>query len=142
MARGSRGATVRDNPYTGPSKIAVPFPGTEPVEQPKAPQPAAEPAKPAEPAAAPASAEDDDGQDDDEDATSSPRRRRRVFDRNERSLAGTLSPPRSGDLSGALFAVIAWSWIVLPLVQGGPGRVRDVWRAKWLNKGPDGKRLA
>lgn len=130
------GTTVRDNPYKGPSRMAVPFPGHEPAK------PADEDTDDAVEATDDGQAEDDQAEDDDEPAASSAPRRRAFFDPHQKSLTGALSPPRAGDLSGALFAVIAWSWIVLPLVQGGPSKVRDVWRAKWLNKGPDGKWLA
>lgn len=121
------GTTVRDHPYRGGSRLAVPFPGTS--------------AEPAEHHDEPAAEPDDQADDVDEpdEPAAAPSSRRRSGGGRSSSL---LSPPGSGDLSGALFAVIAWSWIVLPLVQGGPARVRDVWRAKWLNKGPDGKRLA
>jgi hypothetical protein len=37
-----------------------------------------------------------------------------------------------------ILALIAWGWIGLPLIQGGPTKVRDVWRAKFFNKAPDG----
>lgn len=36
---------------------------------------------------------------------------------------------------------LAWAWIGLPFVKGGPTQVRNVWRAKFLNRGPDGNRL-
>lgn len=42
---------------------------------------------------------------------------------------------------GFLLGVVAYGWVVLPFVQGGPRRVRAVWAAKFLNRGPDGKPL-
>lgn len=53
-------------------------------------------------------------------------------------------PPAGGvvaDASGALLAVVVWSWLVLPFLQGGRDRVRDMLRAKFLNKGSDGSWL-
>lgn len=40
-----------------------------------------------------------------------------------------------------LLGFLAWAWIGLPFVKGGPTQVRNVWRAKFLNRGPDGNRL-
>jgi len=37
-----------------------------------------------------------------------------------------------------VLAVFVWAWVGLPLLQGGPKQVRNVLRAKFLNKGPDG----
>ena len=47
-----------------------------------------------------------------------------------------------GSAGPFVLGVVAYAWVLLPLVQGGPSRVRDVWRAKWLNKGTDGKALS
>lgn len=49
--------------------------------------------------------------------------------------------PRGGDGGGLVLAFLAWGWVVLPYLQGGTERVRDVLRAKFLNKGPDGEAL-
>lgn len=51
-----------------------------------------------------------------------------------------------GDASGFMLGFLLWGWIVLPWVTAadgvsGPDAVRNVWRAKWLNKGPGGDRL-
>lgn len=48
-----------------------------------------------------------------------------------------------------MLGVLIYGWVVLPFVKGaakggaggGVSRVRDVWRAKWLNKGPGGEPL-
>jgi hypothetical protein len=45
------------------------------------------------------------------------------------------------DASGFMLALVAWCWIGLPYLKGGPVAVKDVWRAKFLNKGPDGQEL-
>lgn len=53
-------------------------------------------------------------------------------------------PGTSGVVSngaGFLLALAFWGWIILPFVKGGPGGVRDVIRAKFINKGPDGSWL-
>lgn len=53
------------------------------------------------------------------------------------------APASSGGGSAGPFilGVLAYAWVVLPLIQGGPSRVKDVWRAKWLNRGPKGQVL-
>ncbi|WP_173079343.1 hypothetical protein [Phytohabitans rumicis] len=40
--------------------------------------------------------------------------------------------------AGFLLGLLAWGWIGLPLLRGGPEEVRDVLRAKFFNKAPDG----
>ena len=51
--------------------------------------------------------------------------------------------PRAGvnEGAGALLGFLAWVWVVLPALTGGPDRVRAVLRAKFTNKGPDGSEL-
>jgi len=44
----------------------------------------------------------------------------------------------ASDGAGVVLAFLTWSWIVLPYLQGGPERVRNVLRAKFVNKGPKG----
>lgn len=50
-----------------------------------------------------------------------------------------------GDASGFALGFLLWGWVILPWVSAdgvsGPTAVRNVWRAKWLNKGPNGERL-
>jgi len=43
--------------------------------------------------------------------------------------------------AGFVLGLIVWGWIVLPFIRGGPDEVRNVARAKFLNKGPDGSWL-
>ena len=43
--------------------------------------------------------------------------------------------------AGFLLGLFVWGWIIMPLINGGPTRVRDTLRAKFLNKGPDGSWL-
>lgn len=40
--------------------------------------------------------------------------------------------------AGAVLALLAWGWIVLPLIEGGPKQVKATLMAKFLNKSPDG----
>jgi hypothetical protein len=52
------------------------------------------------------------------------------------------APPAAVDEgAGFLLALLLWGWVGLPFLQGGPGRVRDVLRAKFFNRGADGKWL-
>jgi hypothetical protein len=49
--------------------------------------------------------------------------------------------PQSGaahDASWAVLAFLTWGWIVMPFLKGGPGEVKKVLMAKFLNKRPDG----
>lgn len=48
---------------------------------------------------------------------------------------------RIDDASGFVLALLAWSWVVLPFLDGGATGVRNMLRAKFFNKGPDGKYL-
>jgi len=43
--------------------------------------------------------------------------------------------------AGFLLGLFVWGWLIMPLINGGPTRVRDTLRAKFLNKGPDGSWL-
>jgi len=54
-------------------------------------------------------------------------------------LARAGTPVQAG--AGVILGLFGWCWVAMPFIQGGPTRVRDVWRAKFLNKGPDGKWL-
>jgi hypothetical protein len=45
------------------------------------------------------------------------------------------------DASGFTMALLFGGWVVLPLLNGGPAAMRNVWRAKFFNKGPDGSDL-
>ena len=45
------------------------------------------------------------------------------------------------DAAGIIVLTLAWIWVVLPAIDGGPSRVKQVLLAKFLNKGPDGKEL-
>jgi hypothetical protein len=47
----------------------------------------------------------------------------------------------AADAGGAVLALVFWSWIVLPILQGGPDKMKNVLRAKFLNKGPKGEWL-
>lgn len=67
--------------------------------------------------------------------------------RAERKAARAARPDREvggvtvSDASGFVLALVVWSWIGLPYLQHGPTGVRDVWRAKFFNKGPKGEAL-
>jgi hypothetical protein len=43
--------------------------------------------------------------------------------------------------AGWLLGLLAWAWIGLPFVKGGPTAVKNVWKAKFLNKAADGSEL-
>lgn len=45
------------------------------------------------------------------------------------------------EVAGFVLAALAWGWFILPFLRGGPGEVRNVLRAKFLNKGPNGQAL-
>lgn len=63
------------------------------------------------------------------------------------SKASTVGQVTSGggleidDASGFVLGLLAWSWIVLPFLNGGASGVRDMLRAKFFNKAPDGTYL-
>lgn len=40
---------------------------------------------------------------------------------------------RSQSISGIILVFLGWSWVVLPLIKGGPSRVKAVLMAKFLN---------
>lgn len=54
-------------------------------------------------------------------------------------LPGTSGVVSNG--AGFILALAFWGWIILPFIKAGPGGVRDVIRAKFINKGPDGSWL-
>jgi len=56
--------------------------------------------------------------------------------------SGFTSRWSASDAGGAVLALVVWSWVVLPIIQGGPERMRNVLRAKFLNKGPKGEWLS
>jgi hypothetical protein len=57
--------------------------------------------------------------------------------------SGSSTDSRLGvsDAGGAVLALLFWSWMVLPMLQGGPDRMKNVLRAKFFNKGPKGEWL-
>jgi hypothetical protein len=132
--------TVRANPYTGPSRLAVPFPSDEGEHD------------EAEAVTTPEDAPtvvDEGGQGG---AGDTPRRRPSATRKIARRIAHlpTGDPLRlpsgvkrraRGDAAGLVLAGLAWVWVVRPYLQGGPGEVADVLRAKFFNKGPDGEAL-
>ena len=48
-------------------------------------------------------------------------------------------PVSSG--AGFLLAIVFWGWIALPFLKNGPEGVRNMLRAKFTNKAPDGSYL-
>lgn len=56
------------------------------------------------------------------------------------AVAGAATSPGSVADNGAglILALLVWGWVILPLLQGGPSQVKDVVRAKFLNKASDG----
>lgn len=51
------------------------------------------------------------------------------------------NPPGAHDASGFVLSLLLWSWVGLPFVLHGATGVKDVLRAKFLNKGPSGNEL-
>lgn len=43
--------------------------------------------------------------------------------------------------AGFVLGLLVWTWIGLPFLQGGPTAVKNMLRAKFLNKAPDGSWL-
>lgn len=48
---------------------------------------------------------------------------------------------RIDDASGFVLGLLAWSWLILPMLNGGPSAVRDILRAKFVNKDSNGDPL-
>lgn len=60
-----------------------------------------------------------------------------------RGLRRIAAPAASGVQGGAgfLLALIAWGWVVMPFLEGGPAQIHKVLKAKFLNRAPDGSWL-
>lgn len=43
--------------------------------------------------------------------------------------------------AGVILGVLLWGWVILPLLKGGPTEVKNVIRAKFVNKAKDGSWL-
>lgn len=56
-----------------------------------------------------------------------------------RGLWGHETPAQSA--AGVVLGLLVWGWVFLPLIKGGPPGVKNTLRAKFFNKGPDGKWL-
>lgn len=103
----------------------------------KAGRPATSPGRPAEPAP---DAPDGSGAGDGTRRRPAGRQRQAQpagGGRSFRPFEGTAADTGAGFLLG----VFVWAWVVLPLLRGGPAEVRKMLRAKFLNKGSDGKVL-
>lgn len=56
--------------------------------------------------------------------------------------AAAVKPARlRTDASGFVLALLFWSWVALPVLQGGPAAVKDTLRAKFFNKDANGEWL-
>lgn len=55
--------------------------------------------------------------------------------------AGTTAGSVASNGAGVILAFLVWGWVGLPFIQGGLGGVKDVIRAKFLNKAHDGSWL-
>lgn len=115
-------------PYSGGSRTNIPLPHEQEPE----------PAEPEDPG------DEGDGGEPEQKPSGG-----RTFDRDRysrsRTKASTARPIRvSQDLTGFTLALFVWGWVILPFLgtplspKGGVEGVKDVWRAKFLNKGPDG----
>jgi hypothetical protein len=70
--------------------------------------------------------------------------------RSPRAGAGTTRPGPTfpaggglaGNVAGAVLGLFFWGWIMLPLLKDGPAGIKNTLRAKFFNKGPDGKYLS
>ena len=40
--------------------------------------------------------------------------------------------------AGVVLGVLFWAWVALPFLRGGPAGVRNMLKAKFFNKAPDG----
>ena len=108
--------TLRPDAYQGGSRMATEFPKEVPQAKAKdSPAPAANPEPDPEPAR----------------EKTAPARRS-----GSGSGAGV-----ANDAGGFVLALLVWAWLALPLLQGGPERVRNVLRAKFVNKGASGEWL-
>jgi hypothetical protein len=63
-------------------------------------------------------------------------------------MQGSSAPPRRSNPpavldegAGFVLGLLVWGWVVLPFLKHGPKGVKDVLRAKFLNKAPDGSWL-
>lgn len=103
-------------PRAGKSKMAVPFP--EDTPKPAEPKPAAEPKAAAEPK-----------------PTAEPKAEAPMSDFGAGVSGGSV------DVGTMVLLFFGWVWIGLPLLTGGPAKVKALWMAKWLNQAPDGQEL-
>lgn len=54
----------------------------------------------------------------------------------------TVSMPQAVNQgAGVMLGILLWGWVVLPFFRNGPTEVKRVWKAKFLNKAPDGSAL-
>lgn len=162
------GAPLRANPYTGGSAMAAPFPGTSSGPATTTPPAKKAPAKkrPARPRAGTVADYNDRGEQGESYGQFLERTKDPAYMRGRTPKAATtpapagaptgsapagggdgfawgdvLAPPGSGDAAGFLLGLLIWGWVVLPFLKSGTTGVKDVWRAKFLNKGPDGSWL-
>lgn len=148
---------VREGAYTGGSRMAVPYPGTTegtgrapakttPVKRSPAKTTPAKRAGPEQPTQElPRVDAQPDDQADEQEGTQQGEPAGGGAETSPASSPGwvstVLAPPGRQDLSGFLLGLLVWGWVVLPFLRGGTTGVKDVWRAKWLNKGPSGQWL-
>ena len=43
----------------------------------------------------------------------------------------------AGNAAGFILGLTLWGWVIMPLLTGGPSRVKQVLLAKFVNKTPD-----
>lgn len=133
-ARSSK--VVRDKPYAGGSSMATQFPSgrragapaPKPADQPPADQAPAKATASSKPAGgAPAGEREDQGA------------QQPAGDRGGRRWS--LPGGDGGNVGGFILGLLVYGWVALPLLTGGPTAVKNVWRAKFFNKGPKGEWL-
>jgi hypothetical protein len=112
--------------------MATPFPDDDDDKDP-----------PASPAADPADEPDDDeGQGDEPDEDEGQGDEPDDDSGGGRGGGRTVSMPQAVNQgAGVMLGILLWGWVVLPFFRNGPTEVKRVWKAKFLNKAPDGSAL-
>lgn len=127
-AEGAAGSSevLRPNAYKGGSTMAVDRRNRPPKAKKSAPAPAPKPAPQQKPPS-----QDRTPREEPEEASDAPESRRQ-----RRGLPNPGGAVREG--SWVVLGFLGWVWVALPFIKSGPGGVRDVLAAKFLNRTPGG----
>lgn len=120
---------MREGAYTGPSRMAVPFPSGDDDQGDDVPERSPE----SDEDSADEQGDDDQGDDDRGDDD------RGDGQGGRRAALPSLRPLDAG--AGWVLGFLLWGFIGLPFLKGGPARVKQTLMAKFLNKAPDGSWL-